>query len=293
MDFKFQKYMKITPQVTDLENLRYKLTNEKIIACDLFIVGAIIYKLPSAWHSFKTEMYRKKVQVGLDDLKRFIRIEYENRARTNLEMVRQQQLAANTVIYPKKFPKKFKSPKSDIPKLEAKKTVFKRKKGKYYNCGRWDHFAADCRLPKKVKSDIPQKETTMLVDKAKPKSFIAMMGKDKPSTYSEWWLDAGATCHVCNSKKLLTDVTKVKETVTVASGAHIEVTHIGTVNLALFSGKILTLKDVKIVHTVQKNLISISLLDNTGYSDASWGSELIDIKSTSGYVFTLGGAAVA
>ncbi|XP_077228630.1 uncharacterized protein LOC143861621 [Tasmannia lanceolata] len=96
--------MEMTPQVNDFKNLRSKLANEKIVVCDPFRVGAIIYKLPSAWHSFKTEMYRKKVQVGLDDLKRFIRIEDENRAKNNLEMVRQQQSAANTVINPKQFP---------------------------------------------------------------------------------------------------------------------------------------------------------------------------------------------
>lgn len=87
MNFKFQDDKSILTQVTDLENLRTKLNNEKIVVCDIFLVCAIINKLPPSWYSFKTEMYRKKVQVGLDDLKRFIRIEDENRVRNNVDLI--------------------------------------------------------------------------------------------------------------------------------------------------------------------------------------------------------------
>ncbi|GAV66425.1 UBN2_2 domain-containing protein [Cephalotus follicularis] len=69
LDFKLREDMEITPQVTDLENMRSKMNNENIGVTDIFLVGAIIYKLPAAWHSFKTEMYRKKEQMGLDELK--------------------------------------------------------------------------------------------------------------------------------------------------------------------------------------------------------------------------------
>ncbi|GAV89877.1 UBN2_2 domain-containing protein [Cephalotus follicularis] len=68
LDFKFREDMEITLQVTDLENMRSNMNNENIGVTDIFLVGAIIYKLPAAWHSFKTEMYRKKEQMGLDEL---------------------------------------------------------------------------------------------------------------------------------------------------------------------------------------------------------------------------------
>ncbi|GAV73024.1 UBN2_2 domain-containing protein [Cephalotus follicularis] len=45
LDFKFREDMKITPQVTDLENMRSKMNNENI---GVTLVGAIIYKLPAA-----------------------------------------------------------------------------------------------------------------------------------------------------------------------------------------------------------------------------------------------------
>ncbi|GAV88377.1 zf-CCHC domain-containing protein/UBN2_2 domain-containing protein, partial [Cephalotus follicularis] len=154
LNFKFCEDMEITHQVTDLENMRSKMNNENIGVTDIFLVGAIIYKLPTAWHSFKTEIYRKKEHLGLDELKRYIRIEDANLDRNNLELVKQQQSAANAVTQPKKFPKQSKSHKSEPLKLEAKKTIDKKeKKSKCHNCGKWGHWAADCRLPKKPSVD--------------------------------------------------------------------------------------------------------------------------------------------
>ncbi|GAV64251.1 zf-CCHC domain-containing protein [Cephalotus follicularis] len=155
--------MEIIPQVTDLENMRSKMNNENIGVTDIFLVDAIIYKLPAAWHSFKTEMYMKKEHMGLDELKRYIRIEDENLARNNLELVKQQQSVVNAVTQPKKFPKQSKSHKSEPPKLEAKKTIDKKKtkkKTKCYNCGKWGHLAADCRLPKSEPPKLEAKKTT-------------------------------------------------------------------------------------------------------------------------------------
>ncbi|GAV90751.1 UBN2_2 domain-containing protein [Cephalotus follicularis] len=88
LNFKFREDMEITPQVVDLENLRSKMNNENIGVTDIFLVGAIIYKLPAAWHSFKTKLYWKTEQMGLDELKRYIRIEDENLARHNLKLVK-------------------------------------------------------------------------------------------------------------------------------------------------------------------------------------------------------------
>ncbi|GAV78390.1 UBN2_2 domain-containing protein, partial [Cephalotus follicularis] len=48
LHFKFCKDMEITHEVTDLENLKSKMNNENIGVIDIFLVGAIIYKLPAA-----------------------------------------------------------------------------------------------------------------------------------------------------------------------------------------------------------------------------------------------------
>ncbi|XP_077215827.1 putative disease resistance protein RGA3 [Tasmannia lanceolata] len=118
-----------------------------------------------------------------------------------------------------------------------------------------------------------------------------MLGNCKKSTSSDWWLDTGATYHICNSKKLLMDIVGVKETVTVASEAEAEVTHTGTANLVISSDKILTLKYVKVVPAIQKNLTSIILLDNTGMcSSFLGGSVTLTVNSFYfGYAFLIDG----
>ncbi|GAV62842.1 UBN2_2 domain-containing protein [Cephalotus follicularis] len=48
LDFKFREDMEITPQIIDLKNMRSKMNNENIGITDIFLIGAIIYKLPAA-----------------------------------------------------------------------------------------------------------------------------------------------------------------------------------------------------------------------------------------------------
>ncbi|KAK8950761.1 hypothetical protein KSP39_PZI003380 [Platanthera zijinensis] len=104
----------------------------------------------------------------------------------------------------------------------------------------------------------------MLADASDPRSFVAMVGSSHRSSSSEWWLDSGATCHVTNDRALLTEVKTVQEKVENCNGGETQVTHAGTAELVLSSGKILFLLNVKVVPNLTKNLISISLLDKAG-----------------------------
>ena len=106
LDMKFEDEKEVLPQVKELEKVIMKLKEKKIPLEDVFIAGAIINKLPPSWMSFSTDMRRRKKQVALEDLKRFIRIEDEVRTRNNLELISKQKASANLVSSKPKFEKK-------------------------------------------------------------------------------------------------------------------------------------------------------------------------------------------
>ena len=54
--------------------------------------------------------------------------------------------------------------------------------------------------------------------------------------------------------------------ITVGNGASVKVEHIGVVSLELSTGHVLNLKDTVFVPSMRRNLISVSVLDDCGYS---------------------------
>jgi hypothetical protein len=84
---------------------------------------------------------------------------------------------------------------------------------------------------------------------------------------STWWIDLGATVHVANSLQGFhsTRTTQRSERhVKVANGVQEDVEAIGDVSLELADSFILSLRDVLYVLSLQRNLISVSCLDNDG-----------------------------
>ncbi|KAK8919425.1 hypothetical protein KSP39_PZI020937 [Platanthera zijinensis] len=266
-NFRFKANVSITTQLLELVNLRQKLDDDQSKMDDSLFVYMILSKLPPEWLFFKTEMHRLKEKISLDELKRFIHIEDQNIAGKSMEQVAQPSQAVNFVSRPSKPSRKPPAPKGDThAPLAVKKPSLKRKKGKCHNCGKWGHWAAECKGPKRQKEEAPQNVANMVVDNSDPKSFVAMIGSSHRSASSEWWLDSGATCHVTNDMSLLSKVTTVKEKVENCNGGATDVTHAGTAELVLSSGKTLILQHVKVVPNLTKNLISMSLLDKAGMS---------------------------
>ncbi|KAF5931719.1 hypothetical protein HYC85_027890 [Camellia sinensis] len=99
----------------------------------------------------------------------------------------------------------------------------------------------------------------------------------------EWWVDTGATRHICADKKMFTSYSIVDngEQLFMGNSSTSKVEGQGKIVLNMTSGKELTLN----------NVLYPAVLE--GYCDANWILDTKDSKSTSGYVFTLGGAAVS
>ncbi|PHU16196.1 hypothetical protein BC332_17401 [Capsicum chinense] len=76
----------------------------------------------------------------------------------------------------------------------------------------------------------------------------------------EWWMDSGATCHVCAKKELFSSFApaQAEEMIYMANSATAKVEGTGKISLKMTSGKVLTLNNVLYVSELHRNLISIS-----------------------------------
>ncbi|GKA00712.1 retrovirus-related pol polyprotein from transposon TNT 1-94 [Tanacetum coccineum] len=104
--------------------------------------------------------------------------------------------------------------------------------------------------------------------KRKPKSVVGHISAivtRNPCT-NGWYLDSGATVHVCDSRDNFVDYHKVTgKQVIMANSDRADVCGFGTVKLKFTSGKVITLQNVYHVPSIPKCLISVSKLDEHGF----------------------------
>jgi hypothetical protein len=96
---------------------------------------------------------------------------------------------------------------------------------------------------------------------------------------STWWIDSGVTVHVANSLhgfRSTRTTQRSERHVKVANGVQADVEAVGDVPLELADGFILLLRDVLFVPSLQRNLISVSYLDNDGF-DCHFGDGKCEI----------------
>ncbi|PHT72075.1 hypothetical protein T459_22860 [Capsicum annuum] len=83
----------------------------------------------------------------------------------------------------------------------------------------------------------------------------------------KWWMDSGATRHVCANKDLFLSFApaQVEEMIYMANSSTAKVEGTGKVCLKMNSGKVLTLNNVLYILELCRNMISVSLLDKNEF----------------------------
>jgi len=83
----------------------------------------------------------------------------------------------------------------------------------------------------------------------------------------EWWIDTGATRHVCSDKAIFSSLkaSDAGEKLYMGNSATSTIEGEGTMILKMTSGKNLTLNNVLYVYDIYKNLVSGSLLNKHGF----------------------------
>ncbi|KAH9802189.1 hypothetical protein KPL71_001277 [Citrus sinensis] len=128
------------------------------------------------------------------------------------------------------------------------------------------HKALDCRLPKKKREANVVENTTQHVSDINTSAVVSVVNL-VDSNPREWWIDTGATRHVCSDKGLFISFETVSngEKLFMGNSATFEIEGQRKVILKMTSGKELTLNDMLYVPEIRKNLVSGSLLNKHGF----------------------------
>nr|KAJ0209753.1 hypothetical protein LSAT_V11C400185330 [Lactuca sativa] len=145
-------------------------------------------------------------------------------------------------------------------KFKGKDDKSSNKKAKVvcWNCNKSGHFKKDCRL-RKVNKD--GAGTSGSKDPEKQQAFYVQ------DDNVAWWVDSGATSHVCKDLYWFKDFQPIDDGSVVKMGnvATEPIKGIGSVLLTFTSGKCLCLNNVLYVSGIRKNLMSEIVLNNCGY----------------------------
>ncbi|KAL4025369.1 hypothetical protein IC575_013758 [Cucumis melo] len=144
-----------------------------------------------------------------------------------------------------------------------------------YNCNKSGHLARNCRNRSR-----PAAQANQIEDE-----LVAMISEVNVIGGSEgWWLDTGASRHVCHDLSLFRKYNEVKDKSILLGDHHTtKVADIGEVELKFTSSKVLVLKEVLHTPEIRKNLVFGYLLNKVGFTQTI-GSDLFTLTKNNVFV---------
>ncbi|KAL0336223.1 UNVERIFIED_CONTAM: hypothetical protein Sradi_4834200 [Sesamum radiatum] len=91
---------------------------------------------------------------------------------------------------------------------KPKKGRAKMIKGNCYNCGKPNHMAKDCRLPKKNQAHVSEVRSVP-IDLGELNLSAVVFEANLVDNPREWWIDTGATRHICSDKEMFSTYTPI------------------------------------------------------------------------------------
>ena len=139
-----------------------------------------------------------------------------------------------------------------------------------FHCGKKGHYIKECRFRLAGKGNTSGNSNHANMVEKEEKELVAMvteLNMATASTILDWFLDSGATVHVCNDKALFSSYNELETPEEVLMGNHdsAKVLGKGTVMMNFTSGQKLTLVNVFHVPEIKRNLVSANLMCKRGF----------------------------
>nr|GEY87728.1 Pol polyprotein [Tanacetum cinerariifolium] len=248
LDYKMVDSKNVTSQVQDLHVLIHDIHAGGMTLSETFQVVAIIEKLPPSWKDTYTP----------------------DSAKANMVEHVGSSSRSNSKGKGKGKRKNDKKGKGKSEYLSLKAGIVKHKfQRTCYNCDQPGHRAANYKMPKRLnprQANIVNDDVDMIAmvsDVCAMISEVNLVGIN----HGSWWIDTGATRHVCADKSMFHSFKAVdnRQKLYMGNSATTDIKGEGDVVLKMTSEKELKLTNVLYVLEIRKNLVSGWLLNKFGF----------------------------
>ncbi|VFQ77289.1 unnamed protein product [Cuscuta campestris] len=203
LDFKMVDSKPVVSQAEELILIFNECTDEGMGVSEAFQVAAIIHVLPPTWDEFWSYLKLKRKEMTLEHSLVRLRIREEGLTREKKVAVAK----ANVVEHPsKEGSSKGPKPNKDKKKIGPKGGVAKPKfTGKCFNCGIMGHRSLECRKKPQKKKQKMEEALSLELDAMDLCAVVTEVNLVE-SNSKEWWVDTGATRHICSNRAMLFDL---------------------------------------------------------------------------------------
>ncbi|KAK8952136.1 hypothetical protein KSP39_PZI003213 [Platanthera zijinensis] len=251
----------IREYIMEMSHLASKLRALKLDLSDDLLVHLVLISLPTLYSQFKVSYNTQKDKWSLNELISHC-VHEEERLKADTS-----ESAHLTTSHKDKGKNK--------GKLAAVSTPFKKGPTKQpseftcFFCKKDGHMKKDC-----------AKYAAWRIKKGELLNFVCSEVNLSTVPRNTWWIDSGATTHISVSMQGCLRSRKPNDAerfIFVGDGKSVQVEAICTFRLLLDAGSFLHLEDTFVVPSFRRNLISISVLDKSGFS-CSFGNRIFTLS---------------
>ncbi|GJS60297.1 retrovirus-related pol polyprotein from transposon TNT 1-94 [Tanacetum coccineum] len=250
LNFKMNDAKPIVKQVEELQIILHEMEVEGMGINSNFLVGSIIEKLPQSWKNFKLYLKHLTDDMSFEQLGLKIYVEEDNRmnekANTNSIEPNANMVGESSSKSKSNHKNKGKNGGSGQKhNKDGKKDYAQQKNNNFKNvyhcwvCGKPRHKAKDCRHKKEYGGGNSGGNSNQENHVESPKEFAGVIESFLTTNIVDWWLDTGATKHICNSRRMFVSYQKGNESEPMFMGNETcsKIKRKGKVILKLTSGK--------------------------------------------------------